>query len=178
MSGTLTPQPLAFTVSGTGKGQGTLYRPASALDESYADEADLFLLALPQNVGFDFGDAVLAANLIRASREADVFLMHRFVTPLQHYSRAFVGWICDLTAYYVMEVRGYNPDNNEESRFLRKYKLAEKRITAAQAYMITPDKELLLAEQPQPATPYSYASSDPTCQSTSKRKRNGKTAYA
>lgn len=155
MSGTLTPTPAPFTVSGT-SGSSTLYRANSGLEESYASEADLVLLALPQNVAFDFGSELINSCLIRASREADTFLMHRFVVPLQHYSRAFVGWVCDMASYYAMEVRGYNPDNGEEARFLRKYKLAEKRIKEAQTYIITPDKLLLLAETPQPATPLSY----------------------
>ena len=156
MSGTLTPTPLPYTISGAGH-SATLYRASSGLDESYASQADLFLLSMAGNVGFDFGDEVLDANLIRASREADVFLTHRFITPLQHYSRAFVGWVCDMAIYFAMEVRGYNPDNGEEARFRRKFKYAEERIKSAQAYMITPDKLLLLAETPQPATPYSYA---------------------
>lgn len=156
MSGTLS-YTFPFTISGTGKSAGTLYREESGLDGSYATEEELTLFSLPENVRFDFGDAKVRANLRRASREMDTFICHRFETiPLKLYSEAFVGWVTDLCTLFLMNTRGFKPgDDDEEARIVRLGKRAEQKAKDVQAYLITPAKELRLAEQPQPATPYS-----------------------
>jgi len=157
MSGTQTPNPLAFTLaaSGSAGGTGTLYRPASAVEGSYAAVAELFEYSLPENVQHDFRYSNLQRQLVRASREADSMICHRFATPLSAYSEAWVGWICDIAAYHAMDVRGWKPGDEgaaQEARFLRRWKNAVAQIKAAQDYMITPDKRLLMSEVPQPAT--------------------------
>lgn len=155
MSGTLR-YTVPFTVSGTGLGSGTLYRSESGLDGSYATEEELELYSLPENVRFDFGDKKVQANLRRASRELDTFICHRFNVPLKLYSEAFVGWVTDLTMLFLMNTRGFKPgSDDEETRIVRLGKRAEQKAKDTQAYLITPDKALLLAEEPQPATPYS-----------------------
>ncbi len=86
-------------------------------------------------------------------------ICHRFNTPLVLYSEAWTGWITDLASYFAMDQRGYQPGEEgkaEEQRFLRKFKFAMTQIKDAQDYLITPDKRLLLTEQPQPATPVSF----------------------
>jgi len=155
MSGTQTPNPLAFTLSGSTGGTGTLYRPSSAVDGSYATVAELFTYSLPENVQHDFLYSNLQSQLVRASREADTMICHRFNTPLSAYSEAWVGWVCDIAAYHAMDVRGWKPGDEgaaQEARFLRRWKNAMAQIKAAQDYLITPDKRLLMTESPQPAT--------------------------
>lgn len=156
MSGTLTPSSVPFNLSGSHGGGGTLYRAASGLDGSYATFEELFELSMAETVAHDLSRTVCEKLLRRASREADALICHRFKTPLALYSEAWQGWVCDIASYYAMEVRGYQPGEEgrgEEARFVRKYKMAMTRIKEAQDYMLTPDKRLLLAESPQPATP-------------------------
>src|SRR5690349_10260503 len=114
MSGTLTPSSVAFTLSGSGGGAGTLYRASSGVDGSYGSIEELFELSLAENVQHDFSPRMLERNLRRASRQADALICHRFKTPLNAYSEAWVGWVCDMAAFYAMEVRGYQP--GEEGR--------------------------------------------------------------
>lgn len=158
MAGTLTPTNVPFLLAGSGGGSGTLYRDSSGLDGSYATVNELFEYSLSENVQHDFSMVNLPLQLRRASREADTMLCHRFNTPLKLYSEAFVGWICDIAAYYAMERRGYQPGEEgqvEERRFIRNYKSAMSQLKDTQEYLITPDKRLLLTESPQPATPVS-----------------------
>jgi phage gp36-like protein len=158
MSGTLTPTSIAFTLSGSAGGSGTLYRQTSGVDGSYGSIEELFELSLAETVQHDFSQRMLERNLRRASRQVDTLICHRFKTPLNAYSEAWVGWVCDMAAFYVMEVRGYQPGEEgriEEARFVRKYKTAMELVKAAQDYMLTPDKRLLGTENPQPATPVS-----------------------
>lgn len=160
MSGTLTPTAIPFSLSGSAGGTGTLYRATSSLDGSYATVQELFDYSLTENVQHDFRMVNLPIQLRRASRDADTMICHRFHTPLALYSEAWVGWICDIAALYAMERRGFKPQEGggqgaDEMRFLRRAKAARDAIKAAQDYLITPDRRLLLAESPQPATPVS-----------------------
>lgn len=155
MSGTLTPTIVPFSLASSGGGSGTLYRATSGLDLSYASVEELFEFSLAETVQHDFRTSMLERQLRRASRQADTLICHRFKTPLNAYSEAWVGWVCDMAAFYAMEVRGYQPGEEgriEEARFVRKYKTAMELIKAAQTYLLTPDKRLLGTEDPQPAT--------------------------
>ena len=98
------------------------------------------------------------SELVRASRQADSLICHRFKTPLALYSEAWVGWVCDIAAYFAMDVNGWKPGDDgrdQEARFVRKYKTAMAMIREAQDYMLTPDHRLLGTESPPPATPVS-----------------------
>ena len=158
MSGTLTPVGNFYTVAGTGLGSGTLYSSGCGIEGSYATVQDLAELSLSENVVFDFSQAMLRRQLVRASRQADALICHRFKTPLALYSEAWVGWVCDIAAYFAMEVNGWKPGDDgrdQEARFIRKYKTAMQMIREAQDYMLTPDHRLLGMESPPPATPVS-----------------------
>lgn len=158
MSGTLTPSGNYYSVAGTGLGSGTLYSAGCGVEGSYATVQDLAELSLSENVVFDFSQAMLRRQLVRASRQADSLICHRFKTPLALYSEAWVGWVCDIAAYFAMDVNGWKPGDDgrdQEARFVRKYKTAMAMIREAQDYMLTPDHRLLGAESPQPATPVS-----------------------
>ncbi len=158
MSGTLTPSGNFYTVAGTGLGSGTLYSAGCGVEGSYATVQDLAELSLSENVVFDFSQQMLRRQLVRASRQADSLICHRFRTPLALYSEAWVGWVCDIAAYFAMDVNGWKPGDDgrdQEARFVRKYKTAMAMIREAQDYMLTPDHRLLGTESPSPATPVS-----------------------
>lgn len=158
MGGTLTPSGNFYTVAGTGLGSGTLYSAGCGVEGSYATREDLELLSLSENVIFDFNPIMINRQLVRASRQADSLICHRFKTPLALYSEAWVGWVCDIAAFFAMEVNGWKPGDDgrdQEARFVRKYKAAMQLIREAQDYMLTPDHRLLGAESPPPATPVS-----------------------
>jgi phage gp36-like protein len=154
MSGTLLSQSPPFDIAGTGRGAGTLYRGYEACDSrcegSYATVEELFIFGLSENVQHDFQDPgfrMLKAQLRRASREADAFVGHRFERiPLRAYSEAWVGWVCQMAGFFAMERRGWKPGDEgveQSRRFYGQYKRAIEFIKLAQAYQITPDRELL-----------------------------------
>ncbi len=159
MSGTLISTSPPFEIAGSGRAAGTLYRPRSNVDGSYATLEELFLFGLSENVQHDFDDGagfrMLQAQLRRASREADTMIGHRFCIPLRAYSEAWVGWVCQMAGFFAMERRGWKPGDEgieQQRRFYGQYKRAIDFIKAAQDYQITPDKALLNQDgDPSPA---------------------------
>lgn len=159
MSGTLLSASPPFELSGNGRGAGTLYRGYAACKEScgdsYATLRELYRFGISENVQHDFDPDMLRDQLERASREADAMIGHRFDIPLRAYSKAWVGWICQMAGFFAMERRGWKPGDEgveQARRFYGQYKRAIDFIKAAQGYQITPDRELLNSDgDPSPA---------------------------
>ncbi len=89
---------------------------------AYATRADLALQSLSAAAASVISTAAQDAALGAASRVVDSYLASRFDTPLTGTIPAdLVGVVCDIAAYRLMKLRGFNPQTGDAEQFAASY---------------------------------------------------------
>src|SRR5262245_29771771 len=83
------------------------------------------------------GTSVQDKKLMEASEFADGYLRQQFVLPLTRWGSDLVRRVCDVAAYYLVCVRGFNPET--DGHFLANYESAEKWFREVAKGLISPD---------------------------------------
>jgi phage gp36-like protein len=89
---------------------------------AYATRADLALQSLSAPAASAISTAAQDAALEAASRVVDSYLASRYDPPLQGTPPAdIVSATCDIAAYRLMKLRGFNPQTGDAEQFLAGY---------------------------------------------------------
>lgn len=100
------------------------------MSSSYATIDDLRSAGLPQAALAGVALEDKQAALVRASREADTYLRDRYTLPLcAPFDPALVDWVCQVAAYRLMQLRGFNPAGNIDQSIALGYQHALDSLT-------------------------------------------------
>lgn len=110
----------------------------SSEGQQYATRADLYgTMAQAALTHPSTGPAVQDAKLMEASELVDGYLRQQFQLPLTRWGSDLVRKVCDVAAYYLVCVRGFNPE--ADGHYLANFESAEKWLLQVSKGLISPD---------------------------------------
>lgn len=81
---------------------------------AYATEADMARLGIQVAATKNTPSFDINAVLESASRFVDSYLSDRYVTPFTTWTDDLRGAVCDIAAYRILRVRGFNPEGPDK----------------------------------------------------------------
>lgn len=112
--------------------------PYTSSGQPYATRADLVsAIAAGALTHPSTGPAVQDAKLLQASEEIDGYLRDQYTLPLKSWGNDLVQRACDIAAYRLVCVRGFNPER--DGLYLENYTAATKWLTLVAQGKVSPD---------------------------------------
>ncbi len=124
-----------------------------ASPSQYAQPADLQSVGLLGTFLQTVPVADQTAALKAASAIMDSYLGQQFTLPIQQWSFDVQQYCCWITAYVLVQQRGYNPGNAAEETFKERYDISMKWLKDVANGIATPAQILDSSPNAQPGTP-------------------------
>lgn len=105
----------------------------------YATLAQLDEAGLPATALASIGSPARTAALVKASGVADGYLRKRFALPLSAWSDDLTQVVCEIAAYNLMSVRGFNPASNADTLLAQRYQDAIAWLKDVARGLVEPD---------------------------------------
>lgn len=105
-------------------------------ETAYATMSDFALYGLPSGVGA--GSSTITAHLLAASRFIDEYIAPRVTLPLTSWTSRLTQLTCQIAAYTVLTVIGFNPESPNDKAVESTYDKAVKYLEGIREGQIQP----------------------------------------
>lgn len=114
--------------------------PYSSAGQPYATRTDLYtVIAAAALTHPSTGTAAQDAELLRASELLDGYLRQQFILPLVRWGSDVVRMVCDVAAYRLVCLRGFNPELQGDSLYRDNFQAAELWMRDVAKGLVSPD---------------------------------------